>query len=168
MQVLNELEAQGKLVKWALGGAMGLTYYLEATETDDVDVLVLIPPRAGQLLVDLGPLHEDLRGRGYGFRDEHVIIENVPVQFIDVTPGSLEAEALERAVETEFHGVRLRVAPLEHLLSIAIRLQRAKDKIRLAKAFTETPEKVNFPMLEDILSRHGLAARYLAFRRQYG
>jgi hypothetical protein len=168
IRVLNELEALGLYSKWALGGAMGLTFYLEATQTDDVDVLVMIPPVPGQLLVNLGPLHEALRARGCTFEGEHVVIAGILVQFIDVAPGSLEAEALDQAIERDMKGERLRIAPLEHLLAIAIRLQRGKDKVRLAKTFSETPEKVDFPRLTDILTRHGLLNRYDEFRRLYG
>ena len=168
LRVLNELEARGLYSRWALGGAMGLTFYLEATQTEDVDVLVMIPTTPGRMLVDLGPLHAALKERGYAFDGEHVLIEGIPVQFIDVAPGSIEAEALAMAVETSLHGERLRVAPLEHLLAVAIRLQRGKDKVRLAKTFTETPEKVNFDRLEDILARYGLLERYREFRRLYG
>lgn len=60
---------------------------------------------------------------------------------------------------TTLQGEVLRVAPLEHLLAVAIRLQRGKDKVRLAKAFTGTPDKVDFNRLEGILSRHKLLER---------
>lgn len=168
IRMLNELEAQGFYSKWALGGAMGLTFYLEATETDAIDVLVLIPPVPGQWLVNLDPLHAALRERGCLFEGEHVLIAGTLVQFIDVAPGSLEDEALALATETSLQGERLRVAPLEHLLAVAIRLQRGKDKVRLAKTFSETPDKVDFPRLEAVLSRHGLLDRYRDFRRLYG
>ncbi len=168
IRMLNELESRGFYSKWALGGAMAITYYLEATETDDVDVLVLIPPVPGQTLVDLDPLYAELHARNCQFVGEHVLISGIPLQFIDVAPGSLEAEALEEAIETNLQGERLRVAPLEHLLAVAIRLQRGKDKVRLEKAFTETPDKVDFERLENILSRFGLLQRYREFRSRYG
>lgn len=168
IRMLNELEAVACYSKWALCGAMGLTYYLEATETEDIDVLVLIPSSPDHILVDLAPLNAELKSRGCVFVGEHVMMAGTPVQFIDVAPGSLEAEALEHAIETTLQGERLRVAPLEHLLASSIRLQRGKDKIRLEKAFTETPDKVDFARLEDILARHGLLERYKEFRTRYG
>jgi hypothetical protein len=38
LQVLNELEKSGVLTRYAIGGAMGATFYIEPVLTFDLDV----------------------------------------------------------------------------------------------------------------------------------
>ena len=60
LQVLNELERDGILSRYAIGGAMGATFYIEPLLTFDLDILVLLPEAKGELLT-LTPLYEALR-----------------------------------------------------------------------------------------------------------
>jgi hypothetical protein len=85
LQVLNTLESDGVITRYAIGGAMAATFYAEPVLTFDLDIFVLLPHRqvAGGLL-SLAPLYEDLRRRGYIEEGECVLIEGVPVQFLPV------------------------------------------------------------------------------------
>jgi hypothetical protein len=55
LQVLNELERKGHLGRYAIGGAMGATFYVEPLLTFDLDVFVVLP-QAGAGLLSLAPL----------------------------------------------------------------------------------------------------------------
>src|SRR5882672_2217021 len=107
LQVLNELERTGVLGRYAIGGAMGATFYVEPLLTFDLDVFVVLP-RAGGGLLSLAPLYEALRVRGYAEEGECVMIEGVPVQFLPAYNALLE-EALAQARDTAYDETRTRV-----------------------------------------------------------
>src|SRR5206468_12454766 len=81
LQVLNDLERAGVVRRYAIGGAMGATFYVEPVLTFDLDVFVMLPQTSGGLLT-LAPLYEALRARGYREEEECVNIEGVPVQVL--------------------------------------------------------------------------------------
>ncbi|MEK7783625.1 MAG: hypothetical protein AAB279_06835, partial [Candidatus Binatota bacterium] len=59
LQVLNALERDGVLSRYAIGGAMGATFYVEPVLTFDLDIFVILPQTARGLLT-LEPLYEAL------------------------------------------------------------------------------------------------------------
>jgi hypothetical protein len=115
LQVLNELEHEGVILRYAIGGAMGATFYVEPLLTFDLDVFVILPQEAGNLL-SLAPLYEALRSRGYAEEGECVLIEGVPVQFLPAHNDLLE-EALREAREMCYEEVPARVVRAEHLMA---------------------------------------------------
>jgi len=153
LQVLNDLERAGVVSRYAIGGAMGATFYIEPVLTFDLDVFVVLPQTAGGLLT-LTPLYEALRARGYREEKECVNIEGVPVQFLPAYNALLE-EALAEAQETQYEGTHTRVLRAEHLLAIALQTGRAKDRerVRLLREQASLDQKY----LAAILTRHGLA-----------
>jgi hypothetical protein len=79
LDVLNQMEADGIIGRYAIGGAVAAYNYIEPTVTDDLDVLVSFETNPGQLqsgLITLSPLFEYLKGKGYSeFRQEGLVIE---------------------------------------------------------------------------------------------
>lgn len=63
LKILNELEQDGVLSRYAIGGAMGATFYVEPLLTFDLDIIVLLPETKGGLLT-LTPLYDALRAKG--------------------------------------------------------------------------------------------------------
>ena len=57
LQVLNELERDGVIERYAIGGAMGATFYVEPLLTFDLDVFVILPQVESGLL-SLSPLYK--------------------------------------------------------------------------------------------------------------
>ena len=55
LQVLNALEREGLIRRYAIGGAMGATFYVEPVLTFDLDVFVLLPQQTPDGLVTLTP-----------------------------------------------------------------------------------------------------------------
>ena len=152
LRVLNDLERAGVVRRYAIGGAMGATFYVEPVLTFDLDVFVVLPQTSGGLLT-LAPLYEALRARGYCEEKECVNIAGVPVQFLPAYNALLE-EALAEARETRYEATLTRVLRAEHLLAIALQTGRDKDRerVRLLREQASLDQKY----LAAILARHGL------------
>jgi hypothetical protein len=162
-QVLNELEAAGLVLRYAIGGAMGLMFYTEPFITFDLDVFVFVP-NSDSPVITLAPIYDYLRERGCEERREHVMIGGTPVQFIAAYNPLIE-EAVREAVDEAFKGVRVRVARLEHLLAIMLQTGRAKDHARLAQVLGGV--SVDETAFAAIRSRHQLEGVWQQFRQRF-
>ena len=156
LEILNELERTGVLSRYAIGGAMGATFYVEPLLTFDLDVFVVLPQAAGGL-VTLAPLYEALRRRGHAEEGECVNIEGVPVQFLPAYNALLE-EALREARETGYEDTSTHVLRAEHLVAICLQTGRDKDRERV-RIFREQAE-LDLKYLTEVLQRHGLEAKW--------
>jgi hypothetical protein len=118
--------------RYAIGVAIGATFYLEPTSTFDIDVFVALQNLPGSSLISLEPVYRYLQSRGYLPDMECISIEGWLVQFLP--PGdALNEEALAQAIQAEADGVPVRVMTAEHLTAIALKVCPPKDKIRVAQ-----------------------------------
>ena len=156
LQILNELVRDGVLGRYAIGGAMGATFYVEPLLTFDLDVFVILPQSPGGLLT-LAPLYDALRQRGYEEEGECVNIEGVPVQFLPAFNPLLE-EALKEAHEIAYEKTPARVLSAEHLVAICVQTGRDKDRQRV-RLFVDEGE-LDTARLDAILARHGLTEKW--------
>jgi hypothetical protein len=156
LQVLNELERGGVLERYAIGGAMGATFYVEPVLTFNLDVFVVLPHIVENLL-SLSPPYEALRTRAYAEEGECVVIEGVPVQFLPAYNALLE-ETLTEARETSYDEVPTRVVRAEHLIAICLQTGRDKDRERV-RIFREQAE-LDMGYLAGVLQRHGLEGKW--------
>ena len=156
LHVLNLLEREGVLSRYAIGGAMGATFYVEPVLTFDLDIFVILPETARGLLT-LQPLYEALRARGYAEEGECVNIEGVPVQFLPAH-NDLLLEALSEAHETLYEQTPTRVLRAEHLAAIAVQTGRDKDHQRVQLLLEQALLDGNY--LASVLARHGLEAKW--------
>ena len=164
IKTINRMQADGVIERYALGGAVGATFYLEPVATLDVDIFITFKPEAGSRLISPQPIFDYLKARGCTMEGEHIVISGWPVQFLPPnTP--LVAEALAQAVENDVAGTPARVFTAEHLAAIALQTGRAKDKARLLQ-FVESGvlDAVRF---QAILARHGLLEAWQKFERQF-
>lgn len=152
LRVLNELERDGVIGRYAVGGAVAAVFYMEPFLTYDLDVFVILPAGTGGPLT-LAPLNEALRTRGYREQGETVLIEGTPVQFLAV-PNALAEEALNEALEKTVGEVQTRVFRPEHLMAIMLQTGREKDRLRFAAFEREAP--IDQDRLLTILQRHDL------------
>jgi hypothetical protein len=156
LQVLNNLAREGVLSRYAIGGAMGATFYVEPVLTFDLDIFVILPKTVSGLLT-LEPLYEALRNRGYTEEGECVNIEGVPVQFLPAH-NDLLVEALAEAREVFYEQTPTRVLRAEHLVAIALQTGRDKDRERVRLLREEAMLDKDY--LAAVLARHGLEARW--------
>ena len=164
LEVINRMKTDGIIGKYAIGGAVGATFYLEPAATLDIDVFVSLPKTPGSSLLTLAPIYEHLKTLGYKTEGEYIVIEGWPVQFLPPSD-ALGEEALAQAVETEAEGAPTRVMTAEHLVAIALQTGRAKDFNRILQ-FIESGV-LDAAKLDLILHQHGLVAKWEKFGNKF-
>jgi hypothetical protein len=164
LEIINQMQRDGVIGKYAIGGAVGATLYLEPSATVDVDIFLMFPPSSGIALVSLSPIYEYLGARGYKAEGEHIVIGSWPVQFLP-TSNALQEEAMNEAREIEVEGVATWVMRAEHLIAIALQTGRAKDYARVLQFLEQ--KAVDFQNLNGILARHGLIIKWEQFKKRY-
>ena len=105
LEVINRMQAEGVIGKYAIGGAVGATFYLEPAATLDIDIFMSLKNPQGSPLLTLTPIYAYLTSRGYKTEKEYLVIEGWPVQFLPPSD-ALDEEALQQAVETEVEEFR--------------------------------------------------------------
>ena len=164
LAAMNLMQADRVVDRYAIGGAVGATFYLEPVATLDVDIFIDFYPAEGQLIVSPQPVFEYLAEQGYPMEGEYIIIAGWPVQFLPPA-GALLLEALNEAVEMDVAGTRARVLTAEHLAAIALQTGRAKDKARLLQ-FVEA-QAIDAARFQAIIERHDLEAAWHSFQRRF-
>lgn len=157
LQILNQMQSDGVIGKYAIGGAIGAAFYLEPTTSFDLDIFISFANSASNPLSPLEPIYEYLKRRGAKIEKEHIMISGWPVQFLPAEEGLLK-EALAAAVQVDVRGVKTWVMSAEHLIAIAVRLGRKKDEARVER-FIEL-KKYNPDKLQDILGRYSLVEKW--------
>jgi len=163
-ETINRMQADGVIGQYAIGGAVGATFYLEPAATLDVDIFVTLPASPGSKLLSLAPIYDYLKARSFRVEQEHVVIGDWPVQFLPPS-NDLEREALTEAVGTEVEGVKTWVMKAEHLVAIALNTARPKDHARILQFLEQNA--VNVDKLKLILQRHGLLHKWKNFEGKY-
>ena len=161
---INQMQADGVIERYAIGGAVGATFYLEPVATLDVDIFIDFHPEGGNLLLSPQPIFDYLKARGGKMDGEYIVIAGWPVQFLPPASPLIE-EALAQAVEKDVAGTPARVFTAEHLAAIALQTGRAKDKARLLQ-FIETGA-LDRARFQAILSRQGLQKARQRFEKQF-
>jgi len=164
IEAVNQMQADSIVERYAIGGAVGATFYLEPVATLDVDVFVAFHPQRESLVVSPQPIFDYLKARGATMEGEYVVIGGWPVQILPPT-GRLVEEALKQAVEIDVEGTTARVFTPEYLAAIALQTGRAKDKARLLQ-FVEAGA-LDSSRFQAILTRHGLLEAWQKFERQF-
>ncbi len=161
---VNRMQADRVIERYAIGGAVGATFYLEPVATLDVDIFVTFRTEPGSLVISPQPIFDYLKARGGTMEGEYVVLAGWPVQFLPPNTPLVE-EALAQAVEKDVAGTPARVFTAEHLAAIALQTGRAKDKSRLLQ-FIEA-DALDAPRFQEIVSRHGLATKWQRFEQQF-
>ncbi len=164
IDTVNRMQADGVIERYAIGGAVGATFYLEPVATLDVDVFVIFQPGPKSSLVDLEPIFKYLTAQGHAIEKEYVVVAGWPVQFLPPTSPLVE-EAIDQAVEIDIDGTRAHVFTAEHLAAIALETGRPKDKTRLLQFIEE--DALDLKKFQAILARHGLTPRWKQFKQQF-
>jgi hypothetical protein len=164
IETINRMQADGVIERYAIGGAVGATFYLEPVATLDVDIFIEFHAEPGSRLVSLEPILKYLRDHGCVMEGEHIVIAGWPVQFLPAGSPLLQ-EALEKAIERNLDGTPARVFTAEHIAAIALRTGRAKDKARVLQ-FIEA-EALDVGQVREILARHGLSGKWHQFEQQF-
>lgn len=162
--VLNQMQSEGVISQYCIGGAIAATFYLEPIATFDVDVFVALQPAPGALLISLEPIYSWLISHGCVMQDEYILVGGWPVQFLPpVTP--LVEEALLESSVIDVDGEPTRIFSAEHLAAIALETGRPKDKSRLLSFIGSGA--INLPCFYKIIDSHNLAPKWKKFQEQF-
>jgi hypothetical protein len=146
----NALVAAGLMENWALGGALAAIYYVEPFSTYDADIF-FIPSDKG-LSAGIPAIYAHLQAQGWNIEREHLLCHGFPVQFLAAS--GLTEEAVRDAECFAFEGVPARVFRAEHIVAVAARVGRQKDKARIEQLLQQAD--MDQTRLENILQRHKL------------
>lgn len=161
---INRMQSDGVIDRYAIGGAVGATFYLEPVATLDVDIFVTFRPEPGRLIISPQPIFDYLTALGATIEGEYLVIAGWPVQFLPPASPLVE-EAIAEALQTDVDGEPAWVFTAEHLAAIALQTGRAKDKARLLQ-FIEAGA-LDEERLDAILKKHGLVEKWQRFERQF-
>jgi hypothetical protein len=162
--LINQMRDNGVIDNYAIGGAVGATFYLQPVATQDLDIFVMLTPPAGGILISLTPIYDYLKSKGCAVEGEHIVISGWPVQFLPAST-ALETEALQKAITAKLGDIETQVISAEHLVAIALATGRAKDYARIVQ-FMEA-NAIDQKVLNDILVRHNLSEKWDSFARRY-
>lgn len=164
LEMINRMQADGIIGKYAIGGAVGATFYLDPSATLDVDIFVTLPVAPASSLLSLTPIYEYLTACGGRIEGEYIVIGEWPVQFLPPCD-ALEREAIDEAMQTEVERVTTWVMRAEHLAAIALRTGRAKDHARILQFLEQNA--VDRHKLQAVFTRHALIPKWKRFERKY-
>lgn len=165
IEVLNQMRKDGVIGRYAIGGAVGATFYLEPVATLDVDVFIELHAQASSMIVDLSSIYQYLENKGGVKEREYIVFADTPIQFLMPPANSLAEEALAEAAERDVEGMTASVFTAEHIAAIALQTGRSKDKTRVAQFVEEAA--LDLERFQQILARHGLIERWQQFERQF-
>jgi hypothetical protein len=152
LRALNQLVTDKVIEQYAIGGAIGASFYIEAVQTEDVDAFVFMAPSESGLLT-LSPIYDALVKLGGIIENEYIRFAEWPVQILP-DANDLVREAIREAKSVEFDGIPTRVFTAEHLCAVALQTGRTKDYLRVVM-FLEAGQ-VDRGLLESTLKRHNL------------
>jgi len=155
LEAINRLVTDRVIENYAIGGAIGASFYLPAMQTEDLDVFVFLPASSGPI-VTLTPVYDALKAQGGQIEGEYVRFGKWPVQIL-TDANALIAEAIREAADTDYDGVPTRVFTPEHLCAIALQTGRGKDFARVMLFLEEN--EVDLGALSALAARFGLSDR---------
>ena len=157
LEILNKLKEKGLIEDYAIGGGIATIFYTEPVFTYDLDIFVIIKTDDAAKIISLAPLYDYFKESGYSWKGEHIIIEEMPVQFIPAGE-ALEREAVENARDIAYSGVKAKVVKAEHLIAMALKAGRRKDFEKAARLVEQA--RIDKHALEGILKKYGLSEKF--------
>lgn len=166
LEVINGMQAAGIIGKYAIGGAIGASFYLEPTSSLDIDIFLSFDGMGNSPLAPLQPIYNYLMAPPFNaeVKGEHLLLKGWLIQFLPAED-ELNREALSAAVQTEILGIKTWVMTAEHLIAIALKLGRKKDDARVER-FIEIGN-YDQSKLDDILKRYDLVSKWKTISDKY-
>ncbi len=162
LDVISELKKQELIKDCAIGGAIGVLKWVEPFFTRDLDIFVIpIFQTEKKKLIDFSGIYNYLKAKGYNeWVGQWIIIEGVPVEFIPADSGLMK-ESVEKAIETEYEGVKTKVIRPEYLIALLLIAGRQKDKLKIEMLIDQA--KVDMKKLKRILAKYKLNEKFRPF-----
>jgi hypothetical protein len=163
-QAINQMQTDGVIGHYAIGGALGAVQYSEPATTLDMEVFVILPFAQDGSSASVTALHSYLTAHGYKTDGECFEIGGWPVRFL-VAKSNLEREAVASSLPLSVDGEPVFVMMAEHLIAIALTMNRGKDlswMLRLAER-----DAIDELTLKAILKSHDLIGKWPQFERDF-
>lgn len=80
LEAINQMQADGVIGKYAIGGAVGATFCLERAATIDLDVFVTLSGPTPRTLIRLSPICEYLKQHGGVEEAEYIVVGDWPAE----------------------------------------------------------------------------------------
>ena len=107
LEALNGLVEEGVIERYAIGGAIGAAFYIDALQTEDVDAFLVLPVSSSGI-VSLGAVYAALTARGGVIEREYVRFGEWPLQIlVDANP--LVREGIATAMPSTYHDIKCMV-----------------------------------------------------------
>ena len=164
IQVINRMQEDGVIDKYAIGGGIATVYYLEPYETDDIDVFVSPVVASQSGLVSLEPIYSYLAKLGYQAVREGVLIEDWLVQFVPVFT-TVQEEAVVQARQVTYGDTHTFIFTAEFLAAELLRSGRRKDHARVIDLIEAG--QVDMAMFRHIVFRHGIGEKWNEFAGRF-
>jgi hypothetical protein len=160
IEALEEMQAEGIIGKYAIGGAFAAILHAEPIATLDLDIFFLFKEKQPGPILSLERLYEFAKNRGFSFDHEFIDIGGWLVQFVESGNNALWLEAVENAETMPIAGKATWVIAREYLVAMWLFAGREKDyqKISLFISSNIIDEK----KLTDLLNKHELSAKWEA------
>ena len=129
LQTLLTLQTEALLQRFAIGGAIAASFYIEAVATEDLDIFAFISPQPSGFVL-LTPLYERIKTLGGRVHNEHIVIGGWPVQILPAFNPLIEAAVLGAPLQ-RYEDIHVPVVSACYLAAIALQLGRAKDYQRV-------------------------------------
>jgi hypothetical protein len=164
LEILNRMQADGVIERFAIGGGIATIRYLEAYLTDDIDVFLSPVVMSEGGLVSFGGIYSYLGELGYRPEREYIRIGDWLVQFVFASE-PVQKEAVEEAERVAFAGAYTSIFSAEHLAAELLRSGRLKDLTRVADLLES--EQMDMDKFRNIIDRHGLTEKWKQFASRY-
>jgi hypothetical protein len=166
LQMLNQMQADGVIENYAIGGGIAAIYYLEPYQTDDIDIFIPVSSvSVGEVgLISLEKVYGYLKKLGYLPSKEGVMIEDWLVQFIPTSQPRQE-EAIANSQRVRYGETETSIFTAEHLAAELLFSGRRKDQLRVI-ALIES-KKVNMKIFREIINRHGLTDKWETLAKRF-
>lgn len=163
-RLLEQMEKEGILSRWAIGGSIGVMFYTEPYLTKDVDVFVYVEPtKTG--LIDMNFIYDWLKAKGYSeFEKQFIVIEGWLVDFLPTKEGLID-EAVLKCSAFEVDKIKVNVIKPEYLIAIALETGRKQDYAKIEKMLQQNG--INKRKLVRILKKFNLYGKWEVYEQTY-
>lgn len=159
VDVLNDMQKQGIISEYAIGGAVAGIIHYQPINTIDLDIFFFLtkPP---ELILSLEEIYDYARNHNFAFDSEFIKIHGWLVQFVEASHNPLWIESLEVSELKSIDNRNIRVIDIEHLAAMWIQASRSKDIYKII-LFDEAGI-MDVSRLYDILKRFNLLEKWRA------
>lgn len=127
IEVLEDMRQCSVIGKYAVGGAVAAILYDEPISTVDLDIFFISAKPSTALILDMGPIYDYCRERGFSFDHEFIDIFGWLVQFVEASNKQLWLDGINNSRFLRVGDVDVPVVGPEYLLAMWLLAGREKD-----------------------------------------